>query len=86
LRSYLQIHFIGEKISFNIFYLNLIKSKQFELWDADQELKQKQHDLDREQRYRNIIERLKSQDFCVQTMKKRHESDLETTRVKNRIY
>jgi hypothetical protein len=28
------------------------------------------------------MERLKSQEFCVNTMKKRHESDLETTRVK----
>ena len=26
------------------------------------------------------MERLKSQDFCVNLMKKRHESDLETTR------
>ena len=31
------------------------------------------------------MERLKSQEFCVNTMKKRHESDLENTRVKTEI-
>lgn len=47
----------------------------------EQEQKQKQYELAREQRYKNIMERLKSQDFCVNLMKQRHESDLETTRV-----
>lgn len=56
------------------------KLEQFELWDIEQEQKQKQYERAREQRYNNIVERLKSQEFCVSTMKKRHESDLETTR------
>jgi hypothetical protein len=66
-----------------IFILNYIfyQIKQFELWDIEQEQKQKQYEKAREQRYNNIVERLKSQEFCVNTMKKRHESDLETTRV-----
>lgn len=56
------------------------KLEQFELWDAEQEQKQKQYELAREQRYKNIMDRLKNQEFCVNLMKKRHESDLETTR------
>jgi hypothetical protein len=56
------------------------KLEQFELWDIEQSQKQKQYELAREQRYKNIMERLKSQEFCVNLMKKRHESDLETTR------
>ena len=55
--------------------------KQFELWDIEQEQKQKQYELAREQRYKNIMERIKTQDFCIQVMKKRHESDLEATKV-----
>ena len=55
--------------------------KQFELWDIEQEQKQKQYELAREQRYKNIMDRLKNQEFCVNLMRKRHESDLETTRV-----
>lgn len=47
----------------------------------EQEQKHKQYEIARDQRYRNIMERLKSQEFCVNVMKKRHESDLETTRV-----
>jgi hypothetical protein len=47
----------------------------------EQEKKQKQYDLAREQRYKTIVERLKSQEFCVNLMKKRHESDIETSRV-----
>jgi hypothetical protein len=47
----------------------------------EQEQKQKQYDMAREQRYKNIMDRLKNQEFCVSLMKKRHESDLETTRV-----
>lgn len=54
--------------------------EQFELWDIEQEKKHKQYDLAREQRYKTIVERLKSQEFCVNLMKKRHESDLETSR------
>jgi len=56
------------------------KLEQFELWDMEQEQKQRQYELAREQRYKNIMERLKSQDICVNLMKRRHESDLETTR------
>ncbi|RNA39436.1 hypothetical protein BpHYR1_039328 [Brachionus plicatilis] len=56
------------------------KLEQFELWDMEQEQKQKQYELAREQRYKNIMERLKSQEFCVSQMKKRHESDLEASR------
>ncbi len=56
--------------------------KQFELWDIEQEQKQRQYELAREQRYKNIIERIKTQDFCVNVMKKRHESDLEATKVR----
>ena len=55
--------------------------EQFELWDLDQEQKQRQYEKAREQRYQNIMERLKSQDFCLNTMRKRHETDMETTRV-----
>lgn len=50
------------------------------MWDIEQEQKQKQYELAREQRYKNILERLKSQEFCVSQMKKRHESDLEASR------
>lgn len=56
------------------------KLEQFELWDIEQSQKQKQFEKAREQRYNNIMERLKSQEFCVNTMKKRHESDLEATK------
>jgi hypothetical protein len=56
------------------------KLEQFELWDIEQSAKQKQYELAREQRYKNIMERLKSQEFCVNLMRQRHESDLETTR------
>lgn len=58
----------------------LNKLEQFELWDIEQEQKHKQYEIARDQRYRNIMERLKSQEFCVNVMKKRHESDLEMTR------
>lgn len=47
----------------------------------EQEQKQKQYELAREQRYKNIMDRLKNQDYCVKLMKERHENDLETTRV-----
>ena len=47
----------------------------------EQEQKQRQYEMAREQRYKTIMERLKSQEFCVNQMRKRHESDLETTRV-----
>lgn len=56
------------------------KLEQFELWDIEQEQKQRQYELAREQRYKNIMERIKTQDFCVNVMKKRHESDLESTK------
>lgn len=56
------------------------KLEQYELWDQEQEQKNRQHELAREQRYKNIVDRLKSHDFCVNQMKKRHENDLETTR------
>lgn len=47
----------------------------------EQEQKQKQYEIAREQRYKNIMDRLQTQDFCVNTMKKRHDSELEATRV-----
>ena len=47
----------------------------------EQEQKQRQYEIAREQRYKNIMERLKSQEICVNMMKKRHESDIETSRV-----
>jgi len=50
------------------------------LWDIEQSAKQKQYELAREQRYKNIVDRLKSQEFCVNMMRRRHESDLETTK------
>jgi hypothetical protein len=58
----------------------ITRLEQFELWDIEQEQKHKQYEIAREQRYRSIMDRLKSQEFCVNVMKKRHESDLETTR------
>ena len=51
------------------------------MWDLEQEQKQKQFELAREQRYTNIVDRLKTQDFCLDQMRKRHESDIETARV-----
>lgn len=56
------------------------KLEQFELWDMEQEHKQKQFEQARDQRYKNIVDRLKCQEFCVNMMKKRHESDIETSR------
>lgn len=56
------------------------KLEQFELWDMEQEQKQKQYEIAREQRYKNIMDRLSTQDFCVSVMKKRHEQELESTR------
>jgi hypothetical protein len=53
------------------------------MWDAEQEQKNKQFELAREQRYRNIVDRLKTQDFCLDQMRRRHESDIETSRVHN---
>jgi hypothetical protein len=47
----------------------------------EQEQKQKQYEIAREQRYKNIMDRLSTQDFCVSVMKKRHEQELESTRV-----
>ena len=70
-------HNYEETFDFNL----VIENQQFELWDMEQEQKHKQYEIARDQRYRNIMERLKSQEFCVDVMKKRHESDLETTRV-----
>ena len=49
----------------------------------EQEQKQKQYEIAREQRYKNIMDRLSTQDFCVSVMKKRHEQELEATRVMN---
>ena len=48
----------------------------------EQEQKQKQYEIAREQRYKNIMDRLQTQDFCVNVMKKRHENELEASRVK----
>ena len=47
----------------------------------EQEQKQKQYEIAREQRYKNIMDRLQTQDFCVSVMKKRHENELEASRV-----
>ena len=47
----------------------------------EQEQKQKQYEIAREQRYKNIMDRLQTQDFCVNVMKKRHENELEASRV-----
>lgn len=56
------------------------KLEQFELWDMEQEQKQKQYEIAREQRYKNIMDRLQTQDFVVNVMKQRHNSELEATR------
>ena len=47
----------------------------------EQEQKQKQYEIAREQRYKNIMDRLQTQDFVVSAMKQRHNSELETTKV-----